>query len=94
MCGRSLTFRGVTLKSNRGYALSGAQHPNIDLSLSVGRSHHRTSSGIAVSLISLPAFRPIVRIPVRFHLELVIEVDVLGFAKLFQAFGAEFAPAA
>ena len=57
-------------------------------SIALGEAEpHRTSSGTAArKLIRLPAFAPVVRIPVGFQLNLVLEVDVLCFAKLFQAF--------
>src|ERR1051326_3529259 len=44
--------------------------------------------------IRLPPFAPVVRIPVGLRFELVVEVDVLGLAELFEAFRTEFRPAA
>src|SRR2546426_9310684 len=45
----------------------------------------------AKTSVSLATFRPVVRIPVRLHFEFVIQMYVLGFAKLFEAFGSELA---
>src|SRR5438876_9013147 len=56
--------------------------------IGVGKRKERNIS------VSLAALGPVVRIPVRFHLELVIQMHVLGFAKFFKPFGSELsAPA-
>src|ERR1051326_1880481 len=49
---------------------------------------------VLTCLIRLSALAPVVRIPVGLRFELVVEVYVLGLAELFDAFRAEFAPAA
>src|SRR5438093_13782749 len=64
------------------------------LRLCVGPSFSQRRKDAKQNSLSLAALAPVVRIPIRFHLELVIEMDVFCFAKLFQAFRAEFAPAA